>query len=126
MEKAENLEKTTCSKIMKICLIMVSDFLHRKHSTSIFEIPDFIFSKRMFFGFYPQERYFSNFAVLTVCLPIFLSSSHDLIITLCTILLISSAFFFIITPCFAPPTFPLPPNHKKNAEIICMLCSLLY
>ena len=33
-----------------------SGFLHRKRSTfSIFEIPDFIFSKRMFFGFYTQE-----------------------------------------------------------------------
>ena len=129
MEKAENLEKTTCPKIMKICLIMVKVISYTV-SAAHFQFLKYLilfFRKGCFPDFTPRNDIFQNFAVLTVCLPIFFSSSHNLIITLCTILLISSAFFFIITPCFAPPTFPLPPNHKKNPEIICMLLrSLLY
>ena len=100
MEKAENLEKTTCPKFMKICLIMVKVISYTV-SAAFFQFLKYLilfFQKGCFSDFTPRNYIFQHFAVLTVYLPIFLSSSHNLIITLCTILLISSTFF-IITPC---------------------------
>ena len=78
MEKAENLEKTNCPKIMKICLIMVKVISYTV-SAAHFQFLKYLilfFQKGCFSDFTPRNDIFQNFAVLAVCLPIFLSSSQ--------------------------------------------------